>query len=172
MGGQRSRHLHVASDPGDLCGRRARGDLDRADAGVRLDPREVPGYCIRRTAGRSILAWIWFPCAGLVIVTGLPLHARFLASRSALTAEAQRIAAEPEAFPARPLESGEPRWIGLYPINRAEAIPGGARFVVADTGFVDLCGFAWSPEGEPANVGGEDRYLHFHGDWWTWRESW
>ena len=54
-----------------------------------------------------------------------------------------------------------PDRVGPYPVDHAEHLSGrgGARFLIAGTGFLDGSGFAYSPDGPPA-VLGEDRYQH------------
>lgn len=121
---------------------------------------------------RAVTSWIAFPAAATVIYLGLPMRVRFFVSLPALRAEVARLRTSPESFPARPLEADEPTRIGWLWFERVESIPGGARFLVADSGLLDRCGFAWSADGEPANVGGEDWYWPYFGEWWMWRESW
>jgi hypothetical protein len=102
--------------------------------------------------------------AGLLYVH-VPLHARYRISRPAMNAAAKRVIRHPEQ--ARSIHR-----IGLWPTSRVEKIPGGMRFVVSGAGFLDAGGFAYSPNGEPANVGGEDVYTHLDGPWYVWDESW
>jgi hypothetical protein len=102
---------------------------------------------------------------GALLVLDVPLQARYRLSRSAMDATAKRVIAHPEQ--ARTIHR-----IGLWRTNRVEKIPGGMRFTVAGTEFIDQGGFAYSPDGEPANVGGEDVYTHFNGPWYLWDESW
>jgi hypothetical protein len=37
-------------------------------------------------------------------------------------------------------------------------------------GFIDQWGFAYSNEGRPANVDGNDSYRHLDGGWWRWTD--
>jgi hypothetical protein len=78
---------------------------------------------------------------------------------------ARRVVAHPEQ--ARKIHR-----IGLWRTGRVERIPGGMRFTVSEAGFFDAGGFAYSPHGKPANVGGEDAYTHLDGPWYLWDESW
>jgi hypothetical protein len=61
--------------------------------------------------------------------------------------------------------------VGLFPIERVETFQGGVRFIVNDC-MADTCGFAYSPERRPPNLGGEDSYLYLEGGWYLWEESW
>ena len=102
----------------------------------------------------SALAWDW------------PLHVRFQLSRSALDGITAEMAA-----PDAP-QMIERRSIGLFDAESLERFDGGYRFLVRDAGFIDPGGLAYSPNGEPPNIGGEDRYYPFNGPWWIWIESW
>lgn len=62
-------------------------------------------------------------------------------------------------------------WIGVYPVEKVEVIPGGMRFIVKGSGFMDAGGFAYSPNGPPPKIG-EDYYRHLWGAWYEWTESW
>ncbi|GAB2498390.1 hypothetical protein GCM10027187_75260 [Streptosporangium sandarakinum] len=101
--------------------------------------------------------------SGLIYV-GVPLEARFALSRPALDGRTRAIAH------GMPLPADD-EWIGLFPVERAERIPGGVRFAIDGTGFFGTTGFAWSPEGEPPEPAGEDLYEHWHGPWYLWSES-
>jgi hypothetical protein len=101
--------------------------------------------------------------AGVVLVRS-PLHIRFDLSRGAMNRTAVAVMAGRE----------DPRTIhhiGLFSVQRAEWIPGGFRFLVSSSGFLDGEGFAYSPDGPPAVVG-EDEYEHYSGPWYLWSESW
>ena len=102
---------------------------------------------------------------GALVLLDAPLHSRYRLSRSAMDAAAKRVIAHPRQ--ARTIHR-----IGFWPTGRVEKIPGGMRFTVSGAGFVDAAGFAYSPKGEPANVGGEDSYTHLDGPWYLWDESW
>ena len=112
--------------------------------------------------------WVLPPIAALVtatlLVTDAPFRARFALSRSAMNSVAQEMVRDPTPpYPGR---------VGLYPVRRVEAFDEGMRFLVTGAGFVDPAGFAYSPQGEPPNIGGEDRYWHLEGPWYQWEESW
>ncbi|GGT40732.1 hypothetical protein ACFFV7_40095 [Nonomuraea spiralis] len=100
---------------------------------------------------------------GLLYV-GAPLEARFALSRPALDGRARAISH------GAPLPADD-EWIGLFPVGRAERIPGGVRFAIDGTGFLGTTGFAWSPEVEPPEPEGEELYEHWHGPWYLWSES-
>ena len=102
---------------------------------------------------------------GALVVFDAPLHARYRLSRSAMNAAAKRVVAHPEQ--ARTIHR-----IGLWRTARVERIPGGMRFTVSGSRFLDDHGFAYSLHGRPANVGAEDVYTHLDGPWYLWDESW
>ena len=102
---------------------------------------------------------------GALVLLDAPLHARYRLSRSAMDAAAERVIPHPGQ--ARTIHH-----IGFWPTDRVEKIPGGTRFTVSGAGFLDAGGFAYSPSGAPANVGGEDVYTHLDGPWYLWDESW
>ena len=62
-------------------------------------------------------------------------------------------------------EGGQDRARPALRVERQEAFPGDARFLVADSGFLDPCGFAYSVLGEPLRLG-EDQYLPLLGKWY------
>lgn len=99
------------------------------------------------------------------VASGAPFHVRLALSRPAM-----------EALAVELLEPGvigsADRWIGLFDAESITEFAGGYRFLVKGTGFLDPAGFAYSPNGEPPNLGGEDRYTHIEGPWWVWVESW
>ncbi|WP_157240525.1 hypothetical protein [Catenuloplanes japonicus] len=65
-----------------------------------------------------------------------------------------------------------PARVGPYPVERAERLPGGgARFMIAGTGFLDGSGFAYAPDGVPPRIG-EDTYRQLSDGWYLWTESW
>ena len=120
-----------------------------------------------RVIRRRRLEWADGVVPALALVVGAlvffdaPLHARYRLSRSAMDAAATRVVAHPGQ--ARTIHR-----IGLWPTDRVERIPGGMRFTVSGAGFLDAVGFAYSPSGEPARVGGEDIYTHLDGPWYLW----
>ncbi|GMU23402.1 MAG: hypothetical protein AMXMBFR13_34800 [Phycisphaerae bacterium] len=64
------------------------------------------------------------------------------------------------------------RWIGVYPAYQIQTYPGGVRFLVRLSGFIDRCGWAYSSSASPPDLGGEDIYTRWSGGWFYWRESW
>jgi hypothetical protein len=100
-----------------------------------------------------------------VVLVGLdvPLRLRFEASRASLDALAEQLTAEdaPDRIPDMA--------VGLFDAEKIERVPGGFRFLVNDTGFLDSGGFAYSPIGAPPNFG-SDSYERFRGPWWIWIE--
>ena len=141
--------------------------------------RWIAWCCIHRVWTRgdaplqcSSLRWALAPGIGLLalgaVVSDGPMYLRFLMSRPALERAASELMAG--ARDPRRDSVGRER-IGLFLVERQEAFPGGARFLVADSGFLDPCGFAYSVLGEPLRRG-EDQYLPLLGKWYRWRESW
>ena len=114
------------------------------------------------------LRWLIAPAAFLAVwglcALDIPLYIAFFISRPAMNNVARQVATSPAAPPQR-------NWIGLYPVEKIEAVPSGMRFIVRGTGFLDRAGFAWSPNGTPTVIG-EDHYKHLAGPWYAWRESW
>ncbi len=124
-----------------------------------------------------LLPWTVAPVAFAVLAVlgpaNVPLYVVFRLSRPALERSVEAVLAAPDDYPPDPIGPGERvTWIGLYPVEKIEHVPGGARFRIAWTGWLDRCGFAYSPDGPPPNLGGEDRYSDFSGDWYLWEESW
>ncbi|WP_214317945.1 hypothetical protein [Nonomuraea sediminis] len=97
--------------------------------------------------------------AGLVYA-GAPVRARFELSRPAL-----------ERFAASKPAGEDARWVGLFHVESVERIPGGVRFLVVGSGFLDHHGFVFSPERAPEDDGEGFRYAHLSGPWYTWQES-
>ncbi|MFC5822560.1 hypothetical protein [Nonomuraea insulae] len=102
--------------------------------------------------------------AGGLVYMGAPLEARLALSRPAFDAFARTVSQ------GAPLP-GDDEWIGLFPIEGATRFPGGALFTVDGAGFIGSTGFAWSPGGEPPQVGGEESYDHLRGPWYTWSKD-
>ncbi|WP_144069999.1 hypothetical protein [Nonomuraea indica] len=108
-------------------------------------------------------AWqVWALPPLIVVLTGgllyldAPMLARFTLSRPALDAAARTVSQ------GGPLPRDD-EWIGLFPVEGAERIPGGLFFAVEGAGLIGSTGFAYSPDGEPPQVGGEEAYAHLHG---------
>jgi hypothetical protein len=102
----------------------------------------------------------------LAVVVDIPLRVRLAASQPAIDALSAEFAA-----PGAPMTLPD-RWIGLFDAERIERFEGGYRFLVKWTGFLDPGGFAYSPDGTPPNLGGEDWYGRLDAEWWIWIESW
>ena len=100
--------------------------------------------------------------AGL-LMTSAPLLVRFNLSQSEMDQLARARQSEVEI-----LDVGR---VGLFPVRSVESFDGGVRFLVNEC-MVDMCGFAYSSEGRPPNLGGEDSYYHLEGGWFLWEESW
>jgi hypothetical protein len=128
------------------------------------------GYLLvrRRPGNREIAAWLALPvvvlAAAVAVATDAPMKVRFELSQPAMDQAARDVLAR-KRDPA-----GIDR-IGLWEVDRAERVDGTFRFLVAESGFLDPVGFAYSPRGEPPYVG-EDSYWHLEGPWWVWEESW
>jgi hypothetical protein len=73
--------------------------------------------------------------------------------------------------------SMERGWVGLYNVGDVERLDNGLRFVV-DEGLLSRFGFAFAPEGEPAQRSDDDPlwteawHESLGGGWWLWTESW
>lgn len=110
--------------------------------------------------------WLSAPAITLVVFANValdaPLRMRLALSEPALRAAAVALASG---------ESREPGWYGLFALTTMERLPGGARFQVRNTGFLDVGGFAYSPDGPPP-VLGSDRYEHLTGPWYSWVNCW
>jgi len=120
----------------------------------------------RRPLGLAdVVAPVVILVVGALVVFDAPLQARYRLSRSAMDATAKRVITHPEQ--GRTIHR-----IGLWRTDRVEKIPGGTRFTVTGAELIDEAGFAYSPHGKPANVGGEDVYTHLDGPWYLWDESW
>ena len=119
-----------------------------------------------RTGMRN--AWIWPPtiCAtmAILLVLNAPLRIAFLISKPWMSDLAATAAHTPNQLPRR-------AWVGLYYADEIQPIPGGVRFLVRGSGFLDRMGFCYSPDREPPVIG-EDYYRPLGGGWYEWEESW
>lgn len=118
-----------------------------------------------------VRAWRWavVPVAIAVVIVlvraRVPLRLRFELSRGAL----DRLAARVVSGTVDPNDvTGH--WVGTYPVERVERLPGGMRFLVRGAGFFHIGGFAYSP-GQAPPVVGEDYYHHITGPWYAWIEG-
>ena len=114
---------------------------------------------------RESVRWLGVPlilgAVFLLTRTSVPFDVRLSMSRDAMDQAATEIIAGGQT---------DRGWIGLYPVERVERTPNGMRFLVAGGGFIDKWGFAYSTEGPPANVDGNDSYDHLDGAWWIWTD--
>lgn len=113
------------------------------------------------------IRWLAVPAIlGVVFAitqSGAPFDVRLSLSRAGM----DRTAAEVMAGGATDRE-----WIGLWPVENVERIPGGMRFIVMGGGFIDRWGFAYSDTGDrPPIMDGEDGYEHLDGNWWIWTDG-
>lgn len=121
---------------------------------------------------RALRDWMLLGTAVIVLATAIavvgnvPLRVRLAASQPAIDALSAEFAA-----PGAPMTLPD-RWIGLFDAERIERFEGGYRFLVKWSGFLDPGGFAYSPDGTPPNLGGEDGYSRLDAEWWIWIESW
>lgn len=107
-----------------------------------------------------LILWI------VIVCTDVPARTFFFLNKPALDRFAQSTVSAPPGtkFPDRS--------IGLYPATHIESFPGGVRFLVKGAGFLDSCGFAYSPNSPPPNITGEDIYQRITSAWYIWREDW
>jgi hypothetical protein len=112
--------------------------------------------------------WWAFPPAVVVltiflVLANAPLRLRFELSQGSLERYARESIAEPNVtHPAR---------LGLYRIRKVQRFDGGVRLLTSEC-MSDLCGFAYSPEGEPPKGRGENHFVHLEGPWYLWEQSW
>jgi len=122
----------------------------------------------RTTTFRRVGHWLVTPVVAVlaftIVQTGAPLRVRFELSHGAMDSTARAVIAGTKA-------PRTVRRIGFWDVTTVERIRGGMRFLVADTGFLDPAGFAYSPNGTPEVIG-EDYYAHYAGPWYIWEESW
>lgn len=109
------------------------------------------------------LRWLVIPVAmGIVFLwtqTDGPSDARLALSRGAMDQSAAEVMAG---------GSTDRGWIGLYPVERVEQIGNGMRFLIADSGFIDRVGLAYSTDAQPDGIDGTDEYQPIDGGWWWW----
>jgi hypothetical protein len=121
---------------------------------------QADGAGLRRYWPRWLAVPVIVGATAALVLAAAPVRLGLLLAAPAMTEFAQDASA-----PA-------PGWVGPYALDQAEHLPGGgARFLIAGTGFLDPSGFAYSPDGPPP-VLGEDSYQHLSGPWYQWTESW
>jgi hypothetical protein len=59
------------------------------------------------------------------------------------------------------------RWVGIYFAEGIETLPGGVRFFIRGSGFIDRDGFAYSSQPLPTNDG-DDKYTPLRNGWYLW----
>ncbi|MBJ7348430.1 MAG: hypothetical protein JHC87_07650 [Thermoleophilaceae bacterium] len=131
-------------------------------------------YVIAMSILKRSVRWLRWPdlivgiaalFALVIALTPAPFEARFRISQSAMNADATKIMNDPKL--AKSTDH-----IGRWPAESVQAYRGGMRFLIPDIGFLDPVGFAYSINGEPPNLGGEDIYYQQSDRWWIWQESW
>ncbi|MFC5828977.1 hypothetical protein [Nonomuraea insulae] len=122
------------------------------------------------TADR-LMRWLPAPLILFGLVSALtvdaPFRARFALSEPSLEQYAMRLASGKEPGPGC-------EQVGLYRVcgnysGEAEAIPGGARFLVHDWPWAASRGFMWLPEGKVPIDNMDDQYEHITGPWYGWK---
>lgn len=116
---------------------------------------------------RRPLTWA-APVALLIAVameiTSAPMQIRYTTNKSEMNAAVKAVAADPSS--AAKIDR-----IGNLRVEEVQRIPGGMRFLVKDSGWLDPAGFAYSADGEPRSYG-EDLYEPLSDGWWVWTASW
>lgn len=114
---------------------------------------------------RAWLRWAVVPAILLLVLLmarwQVPLRVTFWSSRGALEMLAAQALSRPQTL-------AQPDWVGWFPVHNVEAFPGGVRFLVRGTGFLDQFGLAYSPDGPPPGTM-DHHYRHLSGDWYVWR---
>ncbi|HKQ46954.1 MAG TPA: hypothetical protein VJZ71_02665 [Phycisphaerae bacterium] len=113
---------------------------------------------------RKFWHWLSIPASAftsfILLSTNVPFNVAFWLSRSSIDALANETISGTDLNP-------KSRWAGLYYADEIERIPGGMRFVIPYSGFIDRYGFAWSSTPLPQN--GREEYSHLDGAWYTWK---
>ncbi|WP_406197211.1 hypothetical protein OH807_11495 [Kitasatospora sp. NBC_01560] len=115
-------------------------------------------------------AWRWavlplVAAAGAGLVGAqVPQQARFELSRPAMTAFAERTLADGVAH------APQGSWVGGYRASDVQAVGSGLRFTVEGAGLFEVTGWAYLPDGPPAERHG-DTYTHRSGAWYTWTDN-
>lgn len=112
------------------------------------------------------LRWLSVPVlllgAYATFQTTILFDLRLAASRGAMDEAAMALMADED------LEYG---WIGWFPVASIDRDVRGVRFLIADSGFFELIGFAYTTDGKPPVIG-EHSYERLDGNWWHWQEGW
>ncbi|WP_406043067.1 hypothetical protein OG799_03635 [Micromonospora sp. NBC_00898] len=137
------------------------------------------GAQLSHSAGRT---WPWWlpvaPTMAVVVlallVTGLPLRARWALSRDAFAAVVTRLPepATTTGFDRVPV----PAMVGSYRITTAYRVPGGVVLYEANGAFFDDAGFAYLPDGPTPSLGNgsfeSPVFRPLGGGWYRWTASW
>ncbi|RZU76974.1 hypothetical protein EV384_5686 [Micromonospora kangleipakensis] len=137
------------------------------------------GAQLSHSAGRT---WPWWlplaPAMAVVmlvlLVTGVPLRARWALSRDAFEAV---VAELPERSPATGFDPVPvPTTVGSYRITRAYLVSGGVVFYEENGAFFDDAGFAYLPDGPTPSLGNgsfeSPVFRPLGGGWYRWTASW
>lgn len=102
----------------------------------------------------------------LLLYSGIPLRLTFWMSESAMDRAAQQIMNTPAKSVV------VPKWIGTFPVEKVELFPGGMRFVVRGTRFINGGGFAYIPHGQPLSpeAYNNNQYQRYSDNWYTYHE--
>lgn len=131
-------------------------------------------YVLVRSARQKSFSWFRWPdgavgiaafTALLMVLTSTPFEARFRLSEQAMNEDATAIMSNPSL--AKRVDR-----IGYWPATNVQTFNGGMRFLIPEIGWLDPVGFAYSANGKPPNLGGEDIYHRQSDHWWIWQESW
>lgn len=106
--------------------------------------------------------------SALVARIELPLLARFVLARSSF----DRVVAERAAGDASADHC--PAWIGTYRISNCRTIGTDTYFTERDGGFLNSVGFAYLPDGPPADppTVSSITYSQLRGSWYWYNEAW
>ncbi|MGC5021853.1 hypothetical protein [Micromonospora sp. DT47] len=173
-----------------------------AGAGILLWAFSFPGYAVFVAAGGlavlgvAALLWVvgaqlsygsgrtwpwWLPIAPVMavvvlalLVTGVPLRARWALSRAAFETVVAEMPASTAATRFDRVDA--PATIGGYRIISAYLVPGGVVFYEAHGAFFDDAGFAYLPGGPSPTLGNgsfeSPTFRPLGGGWYRWTASW
>lgn len=131
-------------------------------------------YVLIRAFIQKSFVWFRWPDAAVgacalvalaMVVTSMPFEARFRLSERAMNADAAAIMSNPS-------RAKQTDRIGHWSASDVQTFDGGMRFLIPEIGWLDPVGFAYSANGKPPNIGGEDIYHQQSDHWWIWQESW
>ncbi|MGW6913362.1 hypothetical protein ACWGB8_06000 [Kitasatospora sp. NPDC054939] len=113
------------------------------------------------------MAPLVFAAAAVLVHVDVPQEARFAVGRSAMTSFADQALAEV----ARGGRLPQPERVGTYQVSKVEAVGTGLRLSVRNSGMFELTGFAYLPDGPPADSRGGVTYTRRSGPWYTWTDN-